>query len=71
MAWGQTQDDSAEYVVLQTISNAADGSSFLSGPAKKVEKSEILASLPPKPEVDKLIHQFFDRENFGIPVARK
>lgn len=71
MAWGQTQEDLVEYDVPQTLSNAVDGSSFLSGPAKKVEMSEILASLPPEPEVDKLVHQFFDRENFGIPVARK
>jgi hypothetical protein len=33
--------------------------------------SELLANLPPKPEVDKLVRQFFDQKNFPIPVARK
>ena len=55
----------------RSFSNPVDGSSFLSGQVKPVEMSEILATLPPKPEVDKLIDQYFDRKNFAIPIARK
>ena len=48
-----------------------DGSSFLSGQVQTVEISELLAILPPRAEVDKLINQFFDHKTFPIPVARK
>ena len=48
-----------------------DGSSLLFGQVKQIELLEILATLPPKPEVDKLICQFFDRKTFPIIVARK
>lgn len=36
-----------------------------------MEITDILATLPPKPEVDKLICQFFDREAFPFSVVRK
>jgi hypothetical protein len=48
-----------------------DGSSLLFAQAKQIEMQEILATLPPKPEVDNLISQFFNRETFPITVARK
>jgi hypothetical protein len=48
-----------------------DGSSLLFGQVKQIEMTEILATLPPKSEVDKLVCQFFDRETFPITVARK
>jgi hypothetical protein len=32
---------------------------------------EVLSSLPPKPEVDKLVRSFFDRNTFPISVPRK
>jgi len=57
--------------VHPTPSNTVDGSSLLFGRVKEAEITEILETLPPKPEVDKLICQFFDRETFPITVARK
>jgi len=44
---------------------------LLFGHVEQIEIIEILATLPPKPEVDKLIGQFFDRKTFPITVARK
>ncbi|RFU24949.1 hypothetical protein B7463_g11387, partial [Scytalidium lignicola] len=67
--WSQTQDDETDYNVYPTLSNTVDGSSLLFGTVKQIEMLEILATLPPKPEVDKLICQFFDRETFPITVA--
>jgi hypothetical protein len=55
----------------RTLTNMVNGSSFLSGQLKQVEMSELLALLPPKTEVDKMVNQFFDRLNFPIPVARR
>ena len=69
--WTQTQDTQNDSNVDSTLSNTVDGSSLLFGHVKQIEKLEILATLPPKPEVDKLIFHFFDRENFPITVARK
>jgi hypothetical protein len=69
--WSQTQDDQTDYDVHPTLSNTVDGSSLLFGQVKQIELLEILATLPPKPEVDKLISQFFDRKTFPITVARK
>ncbi|KAK9245854.1 hypothetical protein V1506DRAFT_506084 [Lipomyces tetrasporus] len=67
--WSQTQDDQTDYNVHPTLSNTVDGSSLLFGHVKQIEMIEILATLPPKPEVDKLICQFFDRKTFPITVA--
>ena len=55
----------------QTIFNMVDGSSFLSTQLKKIDVSELLAALPSKPEVDKLVSQFFDRRHLAMPIARK
>lgn len=52
------------------LSNIADGSSLLFQQIKPVEKMEILASLPPKPEVDRLIAYFFDDPSYPIRVPR-
>jgi hypothetical protein len=57
--------------VDSTLSNAVDGPGLLFGQAKQIELTEILATLPPKTEVDKLISQFFDYKTFPIMVARK
>ena len=54
-----------------TLSNKVDGAGLLFGQVKKIEIIEILATFPPKAEVDKLICQFFARENFPITVPRK
>jgi hypothetical protein len=48
-----------------------DGSSLLFNQVKPVERMEILSTLPPKPEVDRLIARFFDRQAFPINVPRK
>jgi hypothetical protein len=48
-----------------------DGTGFLSGQFKQVQLSDILASLPPKDEADKMVHEFFDHDNFPIPTARE
>ena len=69
--WSQTQDDESDYDVHPSLSNTADGTSLLFGHVKEIEKIEILATLPLKPAVDKLIHQFFDRKTFPISVVRK
>jgi hypothetical protein len=47
-----------------------DGSSFLSGQVKNVNVSELLAALPPKPELDLLVSRFFDRRHLAMPIAR-
>ncbi|KAI9730023.1 MAG: hypothetical protein M1818_008292 [Claussenomyces sp. TS43310] len=67
--WSQTQDDQTDYNEHPTLSNTVDGSSLLSGQIKRIEIIEILATLPPKLEVDKLISQFFDHKTFPITVA--
>ena len=69
--WDHTSEDEAGYIVHPTLSNTVDGSSLLFGHVKQIEKLEILATLPPKPEVDKLISLFFDRKTFPITVARE
>jgi hypothetical protein len=48
-----------------------DGSSLLFGQVQQTDKIELLTTLPPKNQVDKLIHHFFDRENFPITIVRK
>lgn len=49
----------------------ADGSSLLFGQVQRTEKVELLAALPPKHQVDKLIRFFFDRDNFPLTIVRK
>ncbi|KKK24816.1 hypothetical protein AOCH_000267, partial [Aspergillus ochraceoroseus] len=66
--WGQTQDSPIDYDSPPSFSNIVDGSSFLFGHVKPMERIEILATFPPKPEVDKLIRQFFDRKTLPITV---
>jgi hypothetical protein len=69
--WSQTQYDQTDYNVPPNLSNTADGSSLLFGQVKQIDILEILATLPPKPEIDKLLSQFFDQKKFPITVARK
>ncbi|CRG91828.1 putative transcriptional regulatory protein C1F7,11c [Talaromyces islandicus] len=66
--WNQSQDESGYHDVQPNLSHTVDGSSLLFGHVKPIEKIEILATLPPKPEVDRLISWFFDRDNFPIIV---
>ncbi|OKL63564.1 hypothetical protein UA08_01696 [Talaromyces atroroseus] len=67
--WSQTQDEEPEYNMPITLSNTVDGSSLLFGQVQRIDKTELLSTLPPKPQLDKLIHQFFDRQNFPIAVV--
>lgn len=48
-----------------------DGSSLLFNQVKPIEQMEVLSTLPPKVEVDKLLSKFFDRDSFPISVPRK
>jgi hypothetical protein len=48
-----------------------DGSSLLFGQVQRTDKIELLTTLPPKHQVDKLIHHFFDRDHFPITIVRK
>ena len=48
-----------------------DGSSLLFGQVQRTDKIELMTTLPPKRQVDKLIHNFFDRDNFPITIVRK
>jgi hypothetical protein len=67
--WSQTQDDQTDHGPLSYTE--ADGSSLLFGQVKQIEIAEILATLPFKLEVDKLISQFFDSSTFPVSVPRK
>ncbi|RAO64651.1 uncharacterized protein BHQ10_000663 [Talaromyces amestolkiae] len=65
--WSESQDDPT-YNVAPTLSNMVDGSSLLFGQVQRTDKIELLTTLPPKHQVDKLIHHFFDRDNFPITI---
>ncbi|GKZ43548.1 hypothetical protein AbraIFM66951_004914 [Aspergillus brasiliensis] len=65
--WAENYDAAADEVG-STPSHIADGSSLLFGQVKPLERIEILSTLPPKHQVDRLVAQFFDTENFRISV---
>jgi len=65
------QDDLHDYNFRPTQSYAVDGSGLLYSQVKPIERIEILSTLPPKLEVDRLIARFFDHQNFPIAVARE
>ncbi|KAE8557032.1 hypothetical protein EYB25_001738 [Talaromyces marneffei] len=67
--WSESQDAQPEYNVPPTLSNMVDGSSLLFGQVQRTDKIELLTTLPPKHQVDKLIHHFFDRDNFPISIV--
>ncbi|KAL4869867.1 hypothetical protein BDV12DRAFT_195875 [Aspergillus spectabilis] len=64
--WYETQDASVD--VRPTLSNSVDGTSLLFRQVERVDIVEILSSLPPKDEVNKLIAWFFDRASFPISI---
>ncbi|GFN19622.1 Zn(II)2Cys6 transcription factor [Aspergillus tubingensis] len=66
--WTESQDEPAYEVVRSAPSHIADGSSLLFGQVKPLERIEIISTLPPKHQVDKLIALFFDTEKFQISV---
>ncbi|RAK75930.1 Zn(II)2Cys6 transcription factor [Aspergillus fijiensis CBS 313.89] len=66
--WAQAQDDRVGHQTPPTQSQLADGSSLLFGQVKPIDRIEILATLPPKRELDNLVAVFFDRPTFPIAV---
>ena len=48
----------------------SDGSSLLLNQVKPLDRFEIVATLPSKATMDKLIARFFDRETFPITIPR-
>lgn len=68
--WAQAQDDQVGHQTPPTQSQLADGSSLLFGQVKPIDRIEILATLPPKRELDNLVAVFFDRPTFPIAVPR-
>ncbi|OJK01927.1 hypothetical protein ASPACDRAFT_1897078 [Aspergillus aculeatus ATCC 16872] len=66
--WAQAQDDRVDHQIPPTQSQLADGSSLLFGQVKPIDRIEILATLPPKRELDTLVAIFFDRPTFPIAV---
>jgi hypothetical protein len=68
MAWNQNQYDTIDYEAERTL---VDGPLLLSGQVRQIEKPELLATFPPKPQVDKLVRHFFDRKNFAFPSFRR
>ncbi|RYP01982.1 hypothetical protein DL765_010799 [Monosporascus sp. GIB2] len=68
--WSQEQDDQSDYDFRPVPSHTVDGSSLLFSQVKPIERIEILSTLPPKSEVDRLISHFFNRQAFPITVPR-
>lgn len=50
-----------------SFSDIDDGPSLLSGLVRPVEISELLATLPAKPAVDRLLSRFFDSHGLAVP----
>ncbi|RAL16191.1 Zn(II)2Cys6 transcription factor [Aspergillus homomorphus CBS 101889] len=66
--WNLTQDDPLDHSVRPTQSQQADGTSLLFSQVKPIERMEILATLPPRRDIDELVAGFFNRQNFPIAV---
>ncbi|KAK9787419.1 hypothetical protein SCARD494_10544 [Seiridium cardinale] len=65
----QDQDeDEIDFSCNPVSSHTVDGASLLFSQAKPIERIEILSTLPHKPEVDRLISQFFNHQTFPITV---
>ncbi|KAK0712051.1 hypothetical protein B0H67DRAFT_493035 [Lasiosphaeris hirsuta] len=64
-SWGQ---ENSRAPAEPALSHSVDGSSLLFNQVKPIEHTEILSSLPPRPELDGLISQFFDTQNFPITI---
>ncbi|KAI0015272.1 fungal-specific transcription factor domain-containing protein [Xylariomycetidae sp. FL0641] len=67
-AYNQEQTNQNEADFLSRPSHTVDGSSLLFNQVKPIERVEILSAVPPKPETDRLVSRFFDRQNFHINV---
>ncbi|RDW68117.1 hypothetical protein BP6252_09513 [Coleophoma cylindrospora] len=67
--WDQVQSDDLMHSVDE--SNVPDGPSLLYGLASPIELSEILASIPSKTAVDKMLRVFFNFDNPTVPTLRQ
>jgi hypothetical protein len=65
------QDRETDYTFDKSQTPTADGSSLLFTQAAPVERLEMFSSLPPRPEVDRLIFWFFDPQAFLLPIPFK
>lgn len=52
------------------VSDAIDGPSLLHGPVNTIAVSELLATIPAKHAVDRLIARFFDPRGPAVPTLR-
>ncbi|KAK0624577.1 hypothetical protein B0T17DRAFT_590466 [Bombardia bombarda] len=68
--WSQDHEDQQDQsdTFRSNLSHTVDGASLLFNQIKPIERIEILSSLPSKPEIDRLIAQFFARHAFPIAV---
>ncbi|OAG03343.1 uncharacterized protein CC84DRAFT_1198217 [Paraphaeosphaeria sporulosa] len=64
---GEQRRDS-DYMFENLHISAPDGSGLLFTQAAPVERMEMLSSLPPRSEVDRLVAWYFDVQSFPIPV---
>ncbi len=69
-SFGQGDDDQMDYGLGPALSHDVDGTGLLFNQVKPIDRMEILSSLPPKPEVDRLIAWFFRRQDFPITIPR-
>ncbi|KAL3423279.1 fungal specific transcription factor domain-containing protein [Phlyctema vagabunda] len=67
--WNQAQDEKEQTRTQLSIfdTQAVDGPNLLSGMVQPVDMVELLNTVPSKPELDKLITQFFDNDDRIVP----
>ncbi|KAJ4290251.1 hypothetical protein N0V90_010466 [Kalmusia sp. IMI 367209] len=65
---GQEQEPPIGFSFVHAPSATIDGSSLLFTQVAPVERIEIISTLPPRPEVERQISWFFDRQTFPITV---
>jgi hypothetical protein len=71
-SWNQVQEEHYDQASSTSSESAiTDGPSFLCGIVSPIGMSELLASLPGKSVIDKLLERFFDEEDFLVPSLRK
>ncbi|KAK3898574.1 hypothetical protein C8A05DRAFT_37845, partial [Staphylotrichum tortipilum] len=66
--WVLEEEDGNQADIDEVPSHLVDGSSLLFNQVTPIERIEILSTLPPKPEIDRLVAHFFDRQAFPINV---
>ncbi|RDL36150.1 uncharacterized protein BP5553_06762 [Venustampulla echinocandica] len=66
--WGQVQEEQDSINLHTAFSGPAGGPPLLYGPVKPVSFEELLASVPARPALDKLIEKFFDEKDSPVPT---